>query len=492
MARPPPYNLGDQTSFGYTTVTRRWPVILTTVIDVLYSTNHNIALANEGKGDGNVALDEGKAMIERISRLKYRMGRVNDLEPIERDGEPLVDEYNVELARLKEEGAGTWFSAPWLFAEYRLLRTHFASASSPSWRTFDPFGVQKRDAWRGSGRAVREIATTMHILSRELGDASQREERAKDDEGEKLHNDEKLRVLFKQMLQMCLWCDLSLLTHLTAADIRALQAADERREAFILRNDEAQVWAHLVKGNGKGRVDIVLDNGLFTDLVFADFLVTYTPYVGRVVFHPKLIPWFVSDVTPPDFRAIFEELSDPAFFPADDVTDGIEGKPDSNAHLQEMVARWKRHLADGTFALSVPLDTPLGGTRSQSTAGGEATPAYSRADATPEEQAQFWTSPWPYWDMETRAPALWASLRESSLVVFKWLTGDVQWPAYTPFATALGPLAGSFPLLSLRTNKADVVVGVDKDVAERLEREEGQKWRVDGRYALITFEDAAR
>jgi hypothetical protein len=43
-----------------------------------------------------------------------------------------------------------------------------------------------------------------------------------------------------------------------------------------------------------------------------------------------------------------------------------------------------------------------------------------------------------------------------------------------------GPLAGSFPLLSLRTNKADVVVGVNKELAEQLDNS-GEKWRVDGR-----------
>ena len=49
-----------------------------------------------------------------------------------------------------------------------------------------------------------------------------------------------------------------------------------------------------------------------------------------------------------------------------------------------------------------------------------------------------------------------------------------------------GPLAGSFPLLSLRTNKADVAVGIDEAVADRLDQL-GEKWRVDGRYALISF-----
>ena len=61
------------------------------------------------------------------------------------------------------------------------------------------------------------------------------------------------------------------------------------------------------------------------------------------------------------------------------------------------------------------------------------------------------------------------------------LTGDIQWPASTAFEKAIGPLAGSFPILSLRTNKADVVVGVDQDVADRLDAEENRKWRYDGR-----------
>lgn len=47
---------------------------------------------------------------------------------------------------------------------------------------------------------------------------------------------------------------------------------------------------------------------------------------------------------------------------------------------------------------------------------------------------------------------------------------------------AIGPLAGSFPILSLRTNKADVVVGVDQDVADKLDEVDNRKWRYDGRY----------
>lgn len=85
---------------------------------------------------------------------------------------------------------------------------------------------------------------------------------------------------------------------------------------------------------------------------------------------------------------------------------------------------------------------------------------------------------------------------------FYRLTGDVSWPVFTPFEEAVGtysrpiivirtscivgPLAGDFPILSLRTNKADVVVGVPQDVADKLDAA-GEKWRVNGKYALVSF-----
>lgn len=40
------------------------------------------------------------------------------LRPIPADGEAYVDEYNAELDKLAQEKKNTWFTAPWLFAEY--------------------------------------------------------------------------------------------------------------------------------------------------------------------------------------------------------------------------------------------------------------------------------------------------------------------------------------------------------------------------------------
>ncbi|KAF8183837.1 hypothetical protein K438DRAFT_1838698 [Mycena galopus ATCC 62051] len=422
----PPYDPTDPKGFSYTTVVHRWPVIITGVIDRMHRLSHELCLEMNAtqveaeKEALKLRIDEAKGIIEK----------------------------------------NTWFTAPWLFAEYRLLRSYFVRTTQ--WSSFDPFASQKAETFQQSGKAIYKIATTMHQLQEEHA---------------KLESDsEKLGVLFKEMIQMCLWgnaTDLSLLTHLSTSDIEHLQTvgkdAQAARAEFILRDDQEKVWNH-VKSLSNGRVDFV----------FADFLVTYTPHVSNVVFHPKLIPWFVSDVTPGDFVESLQSLLDPAFLPP---PPGLDFEP-----LRIMVKRWEQYVSEGIFALSVPTATPLGG-----------------GSDSAAQAAEFWTSPAPYWNMRLLASDLWNMLKASDLVIFKVnhisaprfpevsfyrkLTGDVQWPAWTSFSTALGPLAGSFPLLSLRTNKADVVVGVEREVAENLD-ESGSKWRVDGRYALISFLEA--
>ncbi|KAG6906847.1 hypothetical protein DXG01_011726 [Tephrocybe rancida] len=434
---------------------------MTRVIDQVHRDCHELSLEAQKDGAKTLTLDakidEGKGIIERLSGLKYQMGRDHPLQPIPDDGEALVVVYNAELNRLATLGKNTWFTAPWLFAEcylYRLFRAYCALTTH--WSSYDPFLAQKLSTFSQSGASIRQIATSMHELESEKA----------------LLDKEKLAILFREMLQMCLWgnaTDLSLLTHMSATDIEHLQSvgkdAQAARQKYILKDDQEQLWEHLSSLNA-GRVDFVLDNSgfeLFTDFVFADFLVTYTPYVSEVYFHPKLIPWFVSDVTPSDFKQAISSLVDPSFFPA---TEGAAAPRSED--LIHMVTRWKGYVEEGIFNLSVPNETPLGG------------------DAP---AAEFWTSPWPYWNMELHAPNVFETLKKSDLVIFKGdlkLVGDVKWPAWTPFETAIGPLAGSFPLLSLRTNKADVVVGVDKETAERLDASD-EKWRVNGRYALISF-----
>lgn len=121
---------------------------------------------------------------------------------------------------------------------------------------------------------------------------------------------------------------------------------------------------------------------------------------GPTLFSPKLIPWFVSDVTPADFRLAITSLLDQSFFNAAGASDSTP--PVGQEHLKRMVTRWKAYIDEGVFSLSVSMNTVLGGDR-----GSMAVPA------------EFWTSPWPYWQMEDLAHELFQSLVESDLVVFK-------------------------------------------------------------------------
>ena len=68
---------------------RRWPVILTSVIDSVYSENHELTGLPE-KAD---KLEEGKALIATVSRLKYAMARDRALEYV-LSSSPFPDVYH--------------------------------------------------------------------------------------------------------------------------------------------------------------------------------------------------------------------------------------------------------------------------------------------------------------------------------------------------------------------------------------------------------------
>jgi damage-control phosphatase, subfamily III len=55
---------------------RRWPVILTSIIDSVYSENHELT----NVPDEADKLEEGKTLIATISRLTYGMARDRALE----------------------------------------------------------------------------------------------------------------------------------------------------------------------------------------------------------------------------------------------------------------------------------------------------------------------------------------------------------------------------------------------------------------------------
>lgn len=293
------------------------------------------------------------------------------------------------------------------------------------------------------------------------------------------------RILFSEMCEICLWgnaTDLSLLTSLTYEDIQKLQGSQARKaaEKNILVNDldaafEVLNKARKEKKTGERRVDIVLDNSgfeLFVDLILAGYLLS-AGLATTVVLHPKLIPWFVSDVTPPDFRDLISALADPqSFYTAADES-GKEHSPLSDKELSEvnfLFEQWSRLHADGKLVI--------------------------RPHA-------FWTSPGSYWRMPNTAKDLFEDLQQSELVLFKGdlnyrkLTSDATWDPTTPFTTAIGPMGpkSGVRVLAFRTCKADVVVGLPAGEDERLRQlpngggSEARKWAWSGKWAVVSFSD---
>ncbi|MGH6656625.1 MAG: ARMT1-like domain-containing protein, partial [Actinocrinis sp.] len=96
----------------------------------------------------------------------------------------------------------------------------------------------------------------------------------------------------------------------------------------------------------------------------------------------------------------------------------------------------------------------------------------------------FWTSPL---DLRELPAGLRTSLAGRFLVVkgdlnYRRLVGDRRWDPATPFADAAGYLG--LPLAALRAAKSDVVVGLGREQAQRLDAAEPD-WRLNGRHSLI-------
>jgi len=367
--------------------------------------------------------------------------------------------YNDELEQL---GNPKWFNVSWLYSEcylYRRLRSFFAPTKY--WRDYDPFHAQKNNTFRASLAAVMELASRYKQLVT-----------AEHDEKEEVEV-EKERLLFTEMMEICLWgnaTDLSLLTSLTYDDIQKLQGSKARKdaEANILANDLPKVFDVLWKARESGkesrRLDIVLDNSgfeLFVDLVLAGYLLE-EKLVTEVVLHPKSMPWFVSDVLLKDFTELMTALEDPvAYFSANELTE------EQQTSLEFLHSNWNGFYQSGKLRL---------------------------------REDQFWTLPGSYWRLPAVAPELHGELMTSELVIFKGdlnyrkLTGDAEWDPTTPFEEAIGPLGkkgSGMRTLALRTCKADVVVGLSKGKDEELRGEDAlpRKWGWGGKWAVVQFWD---
>ncbi|KAL7336712.1 hypothetical protein BJY59DRAFT_761782 [Rhodotorula toruloides] len=436
-------------SFAHATMGVRLPTILGKAIDDVVKT-----LNDEYDEERIIDLTE---CISRMEDLMDDLQNNAQLRPIIDDGEGDIPLWNRMLAKYFR--GKDFMNAPWLFAEaYKYRRLHECFSLSKYWKTYDVFFRQKCETFSRSGDAVFELSLRFAEPWKQAEGLSQEKQL------------EAKRLMFHELTQICLWgnsTDLSLLINMTEEDIKKLQSTGgdhlAATEQNILGNDLGRVWEYISSSRfgsaGKGgRLDFVLDNAgfeLYCDLVYADWLLQ-SGLCSKIVFHGKRFAWFVSDVTRQDFEWLPNSMVYGHLFP--------NASDEELASLKQMGLRWKQYVKEGKLSY---------------------------------QQHAFWISGFTFWSLKDEAPDLFLELSNSDLVIFKGdlnhrkLSYDCAAPSSTPFDVAIGPLAtesGAPPVLSLRTVKSDVVVGVPQDVADRLDKEE-PGWRISGKYAVVLFSE---
>lgn len=322
--------------------------------------------------------------------------------------------------------------------------------SSKKWQNYDLFKRQKDSTFIKSRAAVEELACRyLQIVADTRLAQNENKEEAK-------------RLLYIEMTEMALWgnaTDLSLLANRTLEDLQSLQGRDaiQKSQRNIVDNDTNDVWTYLQRtaGQPSRRIDIILDNAgfeLYTDVLYAAYLLD-AGIATSVQLHTKEFPWFVSDVTPPDVDSLFYHLDSSDCFPC-------------REYLDQLIPRLRKFFQSG--AITTTSDP-------------------------------FWTTPFSFHEMPSRAPALFNELQSSYLVIFKGdlnyrkLTRDGLWPHTTTYEEALGPLGkqSGVKTLALRTNKSDVCVGVETQTKVDALNEEAPDgaWIQNGKYAVVSFND---
>lgn len=441
MVLPDLYYCDDKLSFAYATVRTRWPKIIEGAI----------------KDAKSLISDETsrQIFINHLQQLLKSLENDDKIEYFKEEDIELIPElkiYNQSLTKLNDIKLTTWKTGPWLYLEclfYQLINLWCKQLDL----SIDIFENLKNQTFKQSELGVLELCK--HYSGLDLQNKS--------------IDDKTRELLFKEFIDISLWgnaTDLSLLAgNVSLEDIKSLQGAEVRKqnEKNILINDIDQVWNHL-QTSRKSRIDIVLDNSGFE--LFADFILILmildTKLSEKVHIHCKEIPWFVSDTLPKDCQLLLDQLIDKDFY--HEIHEKQESKDVINVH-----DKLKQYIDSGKIVI---------------------------------ESDPFWTLDLNFWSIP-KFNNLYTNLLKSDLIIFKGdlnyrkLTGDLQWDKTTPFKTAIQDLATSkLPILSLRTCKADVVVGLPDGVNEKLietykemGNEIGEFWSSSGKWAVISFSD---
>merc|ERR1711860_3820 len=163
-----------------------------------------------------------------------------------------------------------WFETTWMYSEcYAYRRLIEATKLSPTLRSYDYFGTQKREAFEQSSSAISGLISGLEKVLAKEGE-----------EG----NPTQLKADFEAFFKICLWgnkCDLSISGGVSNGfEGDASQIVSCFAPNLIVDQTES-VWSRLNQkseiDNGEEIVDFVLDNAAFefvSDLCLADFIVS--------------------------------------------------------------------------------------------------------------------------------------------------------------------------------------------------------------------------
>ncbi|MFD6533538.1 damage-control phosphatase ARMT1 family protein [Streptomyces sp. NPDC060184] len=212
-------------------------------------------------------------------------------------------------------------------------------------------------------------------------------------------------------------------------------AAGDPVVSALVADDSGLLWQLLPVG-APATVAVVADNAgreLIPDLVLVDHLLG-SGRARRVVLYVKPSPYFVSDAMTADVVDCLRRLAE---------APGEAGRTGGRL--------WKAMAAGDLEVRTHP----------------------------------FFCAPFGYEEMPDDLQKEFADVALTLLkgdLNYRRLVGDRRWEATVPFAALTAYFPG--PVAALRTLKSDVVVGLERDVLDALERS-GAAWRTSGTHALI-------
>ena len=310
----------------------------------------------------------------------------------------------------------------WLTANWFFAETYFYRRVLEATGYFMPGPGEKLDPYQPQKQlGLVQARPLLPPLAAQLNDAAQSTFR---------HHD------FRFWLSNALWGNQADLSLWSADDADQPANKGDDPNAQILADDTDQL-SPLFEQDPLTRIDIILDNAgieLVGDLLLVDYLFR-TEMVSQVVLHCKAHPTFVSDAIIKDVQQTIRFLS----------KHGDEGV----ILLGERIANY---VANGQLLLEAHF---------------------------------YWNSPLFLWELDS---ALRRRLAGCDLIIskgdanYRRILGDYYWPDDHPFA-AVGTYVPA-PLLSLRTLKSEMVVGLTAAIVGRTESAD-PTWRIDGRWGVM-------